>query len=312
MNIKKLLSVLGIIGTVCSLNSAKAETRVLIFGKEGSPLVMENGVANRPENAFGRARIFLAQELRRLWAGVEPFPEQFIRDIARSTEGARARLITASDIGVRNYPGVNQRVYDRIRRVAIPGYRPPVPAKSDAYHAHKARRAAQRESMHRAQREEAATKIQSTYRGFADRKRARAMHAERNARGARAASPRRERGFLAKLFGGDKGYEIDEQALADDATEREFRRAELEMARDRASRAADDYDRFALESARGDARKAMKDYDLFGPGRGEAYFMAKQEWMAKHSQSKGWHDRMLRDLKKRFPREVAIERKHKK
>lgn len=302
MNIKKILSVLAILGAVFSLQPAKADTQVLIFAESGSPLIMENGIANRPENAFGNARIFLAQELRRLWAGVEPFPEEFIRNIARSGEGARARLITTSGIEVRNYPGVNQRVYDRMRRIATPGYRPPVPAKSAAYYAEKERMAARRNPP----------PVPARGRGYYAEKKRReqeraARIAEQNATAARAASPTRERSFLNRLFGGNKGYMIDEDELVDHNL-----RAPERAARARAQRAADDYDRFALESARGEARKAMKDYDLFGPDRGEAYFMAKQEWMKKHSQSKGWHDRMLRDLKKRFPREVAIERKHKK
>lgn len=307
MNIKKILSILGIIGTMCTFNSTKASTEVLIFNENGFPLIMENGVAVRPENAVANARIFLAQELRRLWAGVEPFPEELIRTIARSADGDRPRLIVAGDIGIRNYPGINQRVYDRQRRIAVPGYRPAVPAKSAAYYAEKARIATRRNPPRVPERRS------GYYAKKAHRAEERAARlAERNATAARAPTPTRERSFLNRLFGGNKDYEVDEGALADDVEEREYRRAELDMARDRANRAADDYDRFGVESARGDARKAMKDYDLFGPDRSEEYSTAKQMWIKNHSQSKGWYKRMLNALKKEFPREVAAERKYKK
>ncbi|MFN7662696.1 MAG: IQ calmodulin-binding motif-containing protein [Alphaproteobacteria bacterium] len=81
-----------------------------------------------------------------------------------------------------------------------------------------------------------------------------------------------------------------------------------EYARNQADNAAADYDRLALGQARLEASKAGDDYDRFKP----SYEEAKKMWMDSNPQTSGWNARMLKDLSKEYPNEVARDRRYQK
>ncbi len=88
------------------------------------------------------------------------------------------------------------------------------------------------------------------------------------------------------------------------------RRAAAERRREMAAMDADLTD--VAEGYRAKARTAADDYDRFGP-TDEEYREAKKDWQKSHNTKvKGWHDRMLRDLKAHFPKQVARDRQYKK
>lgn len=182
MNFKQFFSVIlrkyALILVLLPLVGQAAGVNVLVEDDDG-PLILSNGTANAPEGVVVMApRVFVAQKLRRLWAEVLPFPDTLIRDIARATEARRLDLITGGNIAIRNYPGVHQRTYDRLRAARVANYRPPTLPKTAAGIYRARLRGTNRSQA-------AAAKIQAGWRGYRGRQATNALAQERAAEAAR-------------------------------------------------------------------------------------------------------------------------------